>query len=63
MLLLQGVSFSVINKVGTPSSELQINFAVLQTDIENSATGVTIKNCKNFQFSTEYGKLKFFLKK
>ena len=29
----------MINNVGTPSSKLQINFGVLQIDIENSATG------------------------
>ena len=28
------------NNLGTPSSELQINFGVLQTDAEISATGV-----------------------
>ena len=38
MLLLKEVSFSVINNLGTPSSELQINFSVLQIDKENSAT-------------------------
>ena len=31
-------SFSVINNLGTPSSEVQINFYVLQIDTENSAT-------------------------
>ena len=31
----------VINNLGTPSSELQINFGVLQIDIKNSATGHT----------------------
>ena len=30
----------MINNLGTPSSELQINFDVLQIDIEISATGV-----------------------
>ena len=30
----------MINNLGTPSSKLQINFGVLQTDTENSATGV-----------------------
>ena len=29
----------MINNLGTPSSELQINFGVLQIDTENSATG------------------------
>ena len=29
----------MINNLGTPSSKLQINFGVLQTDRENSATG------------------------
>ena len=33
------MSFSVINNLGTPSSELQENFDMLQTDTENSATG------------------------
>ena len=32
-------TFFVINNLGTPSSELQINFGVLQIDAENSATG------------------------
>ena len=41
MLLLKEVSFCVINNLGTPSSELQINFGELQTDTENSATGQT----------------------
>ena len=40
MLLLYEVSFSVINNLGTPSFELQINFGVLQIVTENSATGV-----------------------
>ena len=31
--------FFVINNLDTPSSKLQINFCVLQIDIENSATG------------------------
>ena len=31
--------FSVINSLGTSLFELQINFAVLQIDTENSATG------------------------
>ena len=31
-------SFSLINNLGTPSSQLQINFGVLQIDTENSAT-------------------------
>ena len=31
-------SFSVINNFGTPQSTLQINFGLLQFDIENSAT-------------------------
>ena len=29
----------MINDLGTPSFELQINFDALQTDTENSATG------------------------
>ena len=29
----------MINNLGTPSSELQINFGVLQIDTENSSTG------------------------
>ena len=29
----------MINNLGTPPSELQINFGVLQIDTENSATG------------------------
>ena len=43
MLLLFEVSFSVINNLGTPSSELEINFGVLQIDAENSTTGICIK--------------------
>ena len=33
------VSFSVINNLGTASSELQINFGVLRIDTKNSAPG------------------------
>ena len=33
-------SFFVINNLGKPSSEVQINFGVLQIDTENSATGL-----------------------
>ena len=40
MLLLKGHQFSVINNIGAPSFELQINFNVLQIDTENSATGI-----------------------
>ena len=29
----------ILNNLGLPSSELQINFGVLQIDTENSATG------------------------
>ena len=32
--------FSMINNLRTPSSEVQINFGVLQIDTENSATGI-----------------------
>ena len=32
----------MINNLGTPSFELQINFGVLQIDTENSATGIII---------------------
>ena len=32
-----------MNNPGTPSSELQINFGVLQIDTENSASGLTVK--------------------
>ena len=32
----------MINNLGTPSSELQINFDVLQIDTENSATGLAL---------------------
>ena len=39
MLFLLEASFSVINNLGIPSSELQINFGMLQIDTENSATG------------------------
>ena len=46
MLLLLEVSFSVINNLRTPSSELQINFGVLQIDTENSATGGHFKHIK-----------------
>ena len=38
------MSFSVINNLGIPSYELQINFGVLQIDTENSATGHMDKN-------------------
>ena len=38
-MLLQKVSFSMINNLSAPSSELQINFDVPQTDTENHATG------------------------
>ena len=31
----------MINNIGTPSSEVQINFGVLQINSENSATGIT----------------------
>ena len=30
----------MINNLGTPSSDVQINFGVLQIDTENSATGI-----------------------
>ena len=33
----------MINNLGTPSSELQINFGVLQIDTENSATGISLQ--------------------
>ena len=36
-------SFPVINNLGAPSSELQINFGVLQIDTENSASGLRSK--------------------
>ena len=36
----------MINNLGTPSSELQINFDVLQIDTENSATGL-LSRAKN----------------
>ena len=39
MLLSFEVSFPVINNLFTPSSELQINFDVMQIDTKNSATG------------------------
>ena len=42
MTNLHDVSFSVINNLSTPSSELQINFGVLQIDTENSATGIIL---------------------
>ena len=45
------VSFSVINNLGTPSSELQINFGVLQTGTENSATGSI--GVKKWQFISD----------
>ena len=35
------VLFSMINNLGTTSSEQQINFGALQIDIENSATGIS----------------------
>ena len=34
------IFFSVINNIGTPSCELQINFGALQIDAENSAPGI-----------------------
>ena len=37
-------SFFVINNLGTPSSEVQISFGVLQIVTENSATGVLFWN-------------------
>ena len=40
IFLLEKFSFSMINNLGTPSSELQINFGMLQIDTENSATGL-----------------------
>ena len=43
MLLLQEVSLSMINNLGTPSFELQINIGVLQIDTENSATRDTTR--------------------
>ena len=33
----------MINNLGTPSSEMQINFDVLQIDTENSAIGLVEK--------------------
>ena len=33
----------MINNLGTPSSELQINFGELQIDTENSATGLLLR--------------------
>ena len=47
MLLLEEVSLSVINNLDTPSSKLQINFGVLQNDIENFATGPLTTNQEN----------------
>ena len=32
----------MINNLGTPLSEVQINFGVLQIDTENSASGITV---------------------
>ena len=40
MFLLEKFSFCMINNLGTPSSELQINFGALQIGTENSATGL-----------------------
>ena len=37
----------MINNQGIPSSELQINFGVLQIDSENSATGFRATNGVN----------------
>ena len=50
MLLLEEVSFPVINNLDTPSSEIQINFGVLQFDAENSATGtMTIRGLQQIK--------------
>ena len=43
----------MINNVGTPSFGVQIHFGVLQTDTENSATGVGTKTFAGYR--------KFFL--
>ena len=40
MSLLEDILFSVINNLGTPSSELQTNFGLVLIDTENSATGI-----------------------
>ena len=47
MLLLQVVSFPVTNNLGTPYSERQINFGMLQIDTENSAAGLKIIEAMN----------------
>ena len=39
----------MINNLDTPSSELQINFGVLQINAENSATGVKSCNKNNIK--------------
>ena len=41
-------SFSVINNLGTPSFEMQINFGVLQIESENSATGLLTSHLGRF---------------
>ena len=48
----------MINNLGTPSSELQINFGVLQIDTENSATGILGSKRMNFDvlYSNERSK-------
>ena len=42
MFLLEKFSFSVINDLGTSSSEMRIIFEVLQIETENSATALLI---------------------
>ena len=44
MLLLYQVPFPVINNLHIPSSELQINLGVLQTETENSAIRIQSTN-------------------
>ena len=48
MLLLYDVTFSVINNLGTLSSEQQVNFSVLQIGAEISATGGKQINMNNY---------------
>ena len=71
VLLLKEVSLSVINKLYTLSSELQINFSELQIDTENSAAEVAYDHFYNahwklplinkfLKIKANFFKIKFF---
>ena len=51
------MSFSVINNLRTLSYELQINFGVLQTDTENSATGINKTDTGEFELFHTFMKM------